>query len=46
MNKEGTDCNELIMRTSQALNGSTLRLFCLSILRNGVESRIKQVINE
>ncbi|KAM6495045.1 hypothetical protein JOM56_009668 [Amanita muscaria] len=44
MNKEGTDCDELIMRTSQALNHGTLILFCLSILRNDVESRIKDVI--
>jgi len=46
MDKEDTDCAELIMRTSQALDDDTLRLFCLSILRNNVESRIKQVINE
>jgi hypothetical protein len=46
MDKEGTDCEELIVRTSQALNGNTLRLFCLSILRNDVETRIKQVIKQ
>jgi len=46
MDKEGTNCKELIVRTSQVLNGDTLRLFCLSILRNDVESRIKQVINQ
>jgi hypothetical protein len=46
MHKEGTSCDELIMRTSQALDRNTLRLFCLSILRNDIESRIKQVINQ
>jgi hypothetical protein len=46
MNKEGINCNELIVRTSQALHGGILRLFCLSILRNDVVSRVKQVINE
>ncbi|KAN0109796.1 hypothetical protein V8E52_008902, partial [Russula decolorans] len=46
MDKEGTNCNKLIVRTSRALNGDTLRLFCLSILRNDIESRIKQVINQ
>ncbi|KAF8333732.1 hypothetical protein F5887DRAFT_993265 [Amanita rubescens] len=46
MHKEGTTCDELIMRTSQALNGKTLKLFCLSILRNDMESRIKDVINK
>lgn len=45
MDKEGANCDELIMRTSQALNGNTLRLFSLSILRNDIESRIKHVIN-
>ena len=45
MDTEGADCDELIVRTSQALNGGTLRLFCLSILRNDIESRIKHVIN-
>jgi GTPase SAR1 family protein len=45
MDKEGTNCDELITKTSQALNGETLRLFCLSILRNNMESRIKDVIN-
>ncbi len=45
MDKEGANCDELIVRTSQALNGDTLRLFCLSILRNDIESRIKHVIN-
>ncbi|KIL65046.1 hypothetical protein M378DRAFT_11140 [Amanita muscaria Koide BX008] len=44
MNKEGTDCDDLITRTSQALNGATLKLFCLSILLNDVESRIKDAI--
>ncbi|KAF8523354.1 hypothetical protein BU17DRAFT_63922 [Hysterangium stoloniferum] len=46
MNKEGTNCDELIVRTSQALDRDTLKLFCLSILRIDIESRIKQVINE
>ena len=46
MHKEGTRCDELIMGTSGALDGDTLRLFCLSILRNDIESRIKQVINQ
>ena len=46
MDKEGTNCDELIMKTSQALNGKTLKLFCLSILRNDMESRIKHVINK
>jgi hypothetical protein len=46
MNKEETDCDELIMTTSKALNGDTLKLFCLSILRNDVESRIKDVITK
>ncbi|KIL65055.1 hypothetical protein M378DRAFT_162626 [Amanita muscaria Koide BX008] len=44
MNKKGTNCDELIIKTSQALNSATLKLFCLSILRNDVESRIKDVI--
>ncbi|KAF8511734.1 GTP-binding protein [Hysterangium stoloniferum] len=46
MNKEGTNCDELIVRTSQALDRDTLKLFCLSILRINIESRIKQVINK
>jgi hypothetical protein len=46
MHKEGTNCHALIVRTSQALNRNTLELFCLSILRNNMESRIKQVINQ
>ena len=46
MDKEGTNCDELIWRTSQALNGNTLKLFCLSIFRNDVESRIKGVITK
>jgi len=46
MDKEGTDCDELIMKTSEVLNGKTLMLFCLSILRNDVESRIKEAINQ
>jgi len=46
MHKEGTTCDELLVRTSQALNGKTLKLFCLSILRNDMESRIKDVIDE
>ena len=45
MDKEDADCNELIVRTSQALNDDTLRLFCLSILRNDIDFRIKHVIN-
>ncbi|KAF8522583.1 GTP-binding protein [Hysterangium stoloniferum] len=45
MNKEGTNCDELIVKTSQALDGDTLKLFCLSILRIDIESRIKEVIN-
>jgi len=46
MHQEGTNCNELILRTAEALNGETLKLFCLSILRNDMESRIKDVINK
>ncbi|KAF8334501.1 hypothetical protein F5887DRAFT_990881 [Amanita rubescens] len=46
MDKEGTICDELILRTSQALDGDALKLFCLSILRNDMESRIKDVINK
>ncbi|KAF8526615.1 GTP-binding protein [Hysterangium stoloniferum] len=46
MNKEGTNCDELIVKTSQALDRDTLKLFCLSILRIDIDSRIKQVINE
>jgi len=46
MDKEGTNCDELITKTSQALDRETLRLFCLSILRNNMESRIKDVINQ
>ena len=46
MDKEGTYCDELITKTSQALNRETLKLFCLSILRNNMEARIKDVINE
>ncbi|KAF8508995.1 GTP-binding protein, partial [Hysterangium stoloniferum] len=46
MNKKGTNCDELLVRTSQALDRDTLKLFCLSILRIDIESRIKQVINE
>jgi hypothetical protein len=45
MHKEDTDCDELIVRTSEALDRSTLRLFYLSILRNDIESRIEQVVN-
>ena len=45
MHKEGTNCDELIVRTAQALNGDTLRLFCLSTLRNDIESCIEQVIH-
>ncbi|KAF8514895.1 era-like GTP-binding protein [Hysterangium stoloniferum] len=46
MNKEGTGCDALIVKTSQALDRGTLKLFCLSILRIDIESRVKQVINE
>lgn len=46
MNKEGTDCDELMMRTSEVLDGKTLKLFCLSFLRNDVESRIKEAFNQ
>jgi hypothetical protein len=46
MHKEDTNCDKLIMTTSQALNGKTLKLFCLSILRNDVEICIKDVINQ
>ena len=42
MHNEDTDCDELIVRTSQALDGKTLELFCLSMLRNNIESRIKR----
>ena len=45
MDKEGANCDVLIMDTSRALNGDTLRLFCLSMLRNDIESRIEQVIH-
>ncbi|KAF8525276.1 GTP-binding protein [Hysterangium stoloniferum] len=45
MNKEDTNCDELIVRTSQALDRDTLKLFCLSMLRIDIDSRIKQVIN-
>ena len=37
-------CGQLLVETSQALNREILRLFCLSILRNDVESRIQEVI--
>ena len=46
MHKEGTRCEELIIGTSRALDGNTLRLFCLSLLRNNISSRIKEVINQ
>jgi GTP-binding protein EngB required for normal cell division len=46
MNKEDTDCDELIISTSKVLDGKTLKLFCLSFLRNDVESRIKEAINQ
>jgi len=45
MDKEGANCDDLILKTSQALGSETLELFCLSILRNDVESRIRDVIN-
>ncbi|KAN0124046.1 hypothetical protein V8E52_002536, partial [Russula decolorans] len=45
MHKEGANCDEVILRTSRALNGDTLRLFCLSILRNDIESHIIHVMN-
>jgi hypothetical protein len=46
MHKEGTDCDELIMITAKALNSKTLKLFCLSIIQNDIESHIKFVINQ
>jgi len=46
MNKDGTECDELIVKTSSVLDGKTLKLFCLSILRNDVESRIEEAINQ
>jgi hypothetical protein len=46
MDQEGTNCDELLMRTSEALDGKTLKLFCLSIIQNDVESHIKDVINK
>lgn len=46
MHKEGTDCFDLIARTSEALDSKTLKLFCLSILRSDVEFCIKDIINE
>jgi len=46
MNKEGADCDELIMSTSDVLDDKTLKSFCLSFLRNDVEPRIKEAINQ
>ncbi|KAN0118210.1 hypothetical protein V8E52_005471 [Russula decolorans] len=45
MHKEGANCDVVIRKTSHALNGKTLRLFCLSILRNDIESHIIHVMN-
>jgi hypothetical protein len=46
MDKGDADCNELIARTAMALNGETLKLFCLSSLRNNVEAHLKHVIDQ
>jgi hypothetical protein len=47
MDKKGANCDKLIMSTAEALfMHETLELFCLSILRNDVESCIKDVINQ
>jgi hypothetical protein len=46
MHKEGTNCDELIVKTSEILDRKTLELFCLSILRNDVESRIKEAVSQ
>lgn len=46
MNKKDANCDDLILKTSLALNDKTLNLFCLSILRNNMKSNIKYVINQ
>ncbi|KAF8514000.1 era-like GTP-binding protein [Hysterangium stoloniferum] len=46
MQEWNASCNELVVKTSNALDRDTLNLFCFSILRNSIESRTKQVINE
>ena len=46
MDDPKTKCDQLLVATSRALNRETLRLFCLSILRNDVESRIQEVISK
>ncbi|KAI0251028.1 hypothetical protein BJV78DRAFT_502167 [Lactifluus subvellereus] len=46
MHKPDTNCDDLLVETSRALDSKTLRLFCLSILRNDAESCIKDVITQ
>jgi hypothetical protein len=46
MDKEDAECDSLLVKTAVALDGKTLNLFCLSNLRNDVESHIKNVINQ
>jgi GTPase SAR1 family protein len=46
MDKKDANCNNLILKTSEVLNDKTLNLFCLSIIRNNMETYIKYAINQ
>ncbi|KAF8814006.1 era-like GTP-binding protein [Phlegmacium glaucopus] len=46
MNKPDKDCNELVIKTAEALDSQALELLIISAHRNDVEFSIKRVINE